>query len=166
MVGYRVAEGSAMLRGATLPGRVRLAMVTRAGEVLVPEQAGDLQAGDYAYLLAPRGQAPRLDWLFAAGSDARAAEQELFGSFTFAGNVPLGDIAQFYGLKIPARYSGRTASELFDERFDGQPQVGDRHPLGRAVLVVRSLADERVAQVGLRLPGMGERLMSDPRAPG
>ena len=35
MVGYRVAPGSAVLRGASLPGRVRLAMVVRDGQVLL-----------------------------------------------------------------------------------------------------------------------------------
>jgi potassium/hydrogen antiporter len=165
MVGYRIAPDSAVLRGATLPGRVRLAMVAREGEVLLPDEAGAFKPGDYAYFIAPGGQAPRLDWLFAEGSDAHLAEQETFGSFSFAGDVPLGELAQFYGLKVPPRFAGRTAAELFDERFDGQPQVGDRLTLGRAVLVVRSLADDRVAQVGMRLPGMGERLMSDPTAP-
>ena len=48
-------------------------------------------ANDYAYFLAPTGQAPRLDWLFAEGSDARVAEQDLFGSFTLPGDVPLGE---------------------------------------------------------------------------
>ena len=37
MVGYRVAPGSAVLRGAPLPGRVRLAMVVRDGQVLLPD---------------------------------------------------------------------------------------------------------------------------------
>jgi hypothetical protein len=32
--------------------------------------------------------------------------------------------------------------------------------LGRAILVVRSLRDDRVAQVGLRFAGVGERLLS------
>jgi NhaP-type Na+/H+ and K+/H+ antiporter len=39
-------------------------------------------------------------------------------------------------------------------------QVGDRLMLGRAILVVRSLRDDRVAQVGLRFAGVGERLLS------
>jgi hypothetical protein len=32
--------------------------------------------------------------------------------------------------------------------------------LGRAILVVRSLRDDRVAQVGLKFSGVGERLFS------
>lgn len=159
MVGYRVAAGSASLRGAALPGRVRLAMVVREGQVLLPEEVGDLAANDYAYFLAPGGQAPRLDWLFAEGGDARAAEQDTFGMFTLPGDAPLGELASFYGLQIPPRHAGRTAADLFDERFDEQAQVGDRLTLGRAILVVRSLREDRVAQVGLKFSTVGERLL-------
>ncbi len=159
LLGYRITPGSAVLRGAPLPGRVRLAMVAREGQVLLPEQAGTLAAHDYAYFLVPSGQAPRLDWLFAEGRDARAAEQDTFGSFTLPGDVPLGELASFYGLDLPPRFAAATAAQLFDERFDEQAQVGDQLTLGRAVLVVRSLRDDRVSQVGLKFSGVGERLL-------
>ncbi len=159
MVGYRIAAGCAALRGAALPGRVRLAMVVREGRVLLPDEAGALAADDDSYFLAPSGQAPRLDWLFAEGSDARSAEQDTFGSFTLPGDVPLGELAKFYGLTIPARFAASTAAHLFDERFDEQAQIGDKLALGNAVLVVRSLKDDKVAQVGLKFAGVGERLI-------
>ena len=165
MIGYRVAPGSAVLRGARLPGRVRLAMLVREGRILLPDaaEAHALAANDYAYFVAPGGQAPRLDWLFAEGSDAHEAEQETFGVFTLPGDVPLGELAAFYGLAIPARFAAATAAQLFDERFDEQPQVGDRLALGKAIiLVVRSLKEERVAQVGLKFAGVGERLLRGP----
>lgn len=161
LVGYRVAPGSAILRGAVLPGRVRLAMVVREGRILLPDAdaARALAANDYAYYLAPSGIAARLDWLFAEGSDAREAERDTFGVFTLPGDVPLGELAAFYGLAIPARFAARTAAQLFDERFDEQAQVGDRLALGKAILVVRQLKEERVAQVGLKFAGVGERLL-------
>jgi len=80
--------------------------------------------------------------------------------FTLPGDVPLGPLAAFYGLVIPTRFADATAAQLFDQRFDEQVQVGDRLMLGRAILVVRSLRDDRVAQVGLKFSGMGERLLS------
>jgi cell volume regulation protein A len=74
--------------------------------------------------------------------------------------VPLGELAAFYGLVIPARFAATTAAQLFDERYDEQPQVGDHLALGnKAILVVRSLHDDRVAQVGLKFAGVGERLI-------
>jgi cell volume regulation protein A len=160
LVGYRVAAGSAALHGAPLPGRVRLAMLVRDGQVLLPEHAGTFAANDYAYFLSPAGQAHRLDWLFAEGRAARAAEQEAFGLFALPGDVPLGELAQFYGLKLPARFAAITATDLFDQRFDGNPQVGDRLALGSALLVVRELREDRVERVGLKFTGLGERLIS------
>jgi len=159
MVGYRVAPGSAVLHGAPLPAGVRLAMVVREGGILLTEEAATLAANDYAYFLAPSDQARRLDWLFAEGRAARDAEQDMFGLFDLPGDVPLGELARFYGLQIPTRYAARTAAQLFDERFDEAPQVGDRLALGRAVLVVRSLREEQVAQVGLKFSSVGERLL-------
>ncbi|GAA5002809.1 potassium/proton antiporter [Lysobacter lycopersici] len=160
LVGYRIAAGSAALHGAPLPGRVRLAMLVREGKVLLPEHAGAFAANDYAYFLSPAGQAHRLDWLFAEGRAARAAEQETFGLFLLPGDVPLGELAQFYGLKLPPRFAAITAADLFEQRFDGNPQVGDRLALGRALLVVRALRDDRVERVGLKFTGLGERLIT------
>jgi cell volume regulation protein A len=160
LVGYRVAAGSAVLHGAPLPGRVRLALLVREGKVLLPEHAGALAANDYAYFLSPAGQAHRLDWLFAEGRAARAAEQETFGLFALPGDVPLGEVAQFYGLKLPPRFAAITAADLFDQRFDGNPQVGDRLALGHAMLVVRALREDRVERVGLKFTGLGERLIT------
>jgi cell volume regulation protein A len=159
LVGYRVAPGSAILSGAALPGKVRPAMVVREGRILLPQEAGALAENDYAYFLTPTGQARRLDWLFAGAGEAREAEQDMFGLFNLPGDVPLGELAAFYGLKIPARYAAKTAAELFDERFDEAPQVGDRLALGPALLVVRSLREDRVAQVGLKFSSVGERLL-------
>jgi cell volume regulation protein A len=62
-------------------------------------------------------------------------------------------------MTIPVRFATTAAADLFDQRFDEQAQVGDRLALGRAILVVRSLRDDRVAQVGLRFAGVGERLL-------
>ena len=163
LVGYRVAAGSAALHGAALPGHVRLAMLVREGQVLLPGQAGDFVANDYVYFVSPSGQAHRLDWLFAEGRAARNAEQEAFGQFALPGDVPLGELAQFYGLKLPARYATYNAADLFDQRFDGAPQVGDRLSLGRATLVVRAVRDDRVERVGLKFSGLGERLITGDR---
>lgn len=165
MVGYRVAEDSAILRGGRLPAWVRPAMVVREGRILMPAEAGALQPRDYAYFLAPPGRVMRLDWLFAEPQEAREAEREVFGAFSLPGDVPLGELAAFYGLSIPTRYAARSAAELFAERFDGQPQIGDSLTLGQAVLVVRELDDERVSRVGLKFGGVGARLFGERSAP-
>ena len=160
MVGYRITPGSAVLRGHALPDSVRLAMVVREGKILLPDTVGALAAQDYAYFLAPTGQARRLDWLFAEGRDASDAERDMFGLFHLPGDVPLGELAKFYGLRIPEHYLARTAADLFDERFDEAPQVGDRLALGRALMVVRELKNDQVARVGLKFTSVGEQLLT------
>jgi potassium/hydrogen antiporter len=158
LVGYPVASDCALLKGAALPNSARLNLVVRQGAVLTPEDAGDIQAGDHVYFLAPPGRVHRLDWLFAPAEDARAVEREMFGEFVLDGDVPLGSIADFYQLKIPSALKERSAAELFAERFDDRAQVGDRTRLGRAVLVVRDLDEDVVTRVGLKFEDMGERL--------
>src|SRR3546814_7461779 len=82
----------------------------------------------------------------------------MVGTFALAGDVPLGEIAEFYCLPIPARHHASTAAQLFDTRFDGNPQIGDRLTLGEAMLIVRKLHEERVSQVGLKFVGVGSRV--------
>lgn len=170
MVGYRVAPDCALLSGrGRLPAWARPVLVVRSGEVLAPDEAGELRVEDYAYYLAPPGRVIRLDWLFAEGAEAKEAERELFGEFTLPGNVPLGPLADFYGLQLSPRLQGRSAAELFAERYDEQPQVGDSLDVGNARLVVRDLQEEQVIRVGLkfasgvkafqRSPGRMRRLM-------
>jgi len=161
MVGYRVEADSAVLRGGRLPGWARPTLVVRGGGVVTPEQAGGLQAQDYAYFLAPPGNVYRLDWLFAEPQAALEVERAVFGEFRLAGDVPLGALAEFYDLVVPPKHVERTAAELFAERYDGEPQIGDRLRLGQATLVVRDLVDERVATVGLKFEGMGEALFGE-----
>lgn len=162
MVGYRVAADSAVLRGAQVPRWARPTMVVRGGKVLQPGECEGLAPDDYAYYLAPPGNVYRMDWMFAEPMEAREAERELFGSFTLEGDVPLGELAAFYGLDVPERYADRTAADLFEKRFDDQPQIGDRLPLGEATMVVRELEDERVSKVGLKFGGLGDRLLAKP----
>jgi cell volume regulation protein A len=170
MVGYRVAPDCAILRGGRLPGWARPTLVVRSLRVNSPEEAGPLQPEDYAYYLAPPGNVYRLDWLFAEPKEAREVEREMFGEFVLPGDVPLGALAEFYDLSIPPRHVDRTADQIFTERFDGEPQIGDRLRFGTATLVVRDLIDERVARVGLKFETVSARLfggasLTTPRAP-
>jgi len=163
MVGYRVAPDCALLSGrGRLPAWARPVLVVRAGQVLAPDEAAALRVEDYAYYLAPPGRVIRLDWLFAEGAEAKEAERELFGEFTLPGNVPLGPLADFYGLQLSHRLHSRSAAELFSERFDEQPQIGDSLDVGNARLVVRELDEDQVCRVGLKFKPTGNALQRSP----
>jgi cell volume regulation protein A len=150
IVGYHVGPTSAVLsKNAELPGWARPAMVVRDEQILLPNEAGPPRPGDTAYFLAPPGEVYRLDWLFAEGHEAREAEHEAFGAFSLPGDVPLGELAGFYGLPIPPRYAAHTASEMFATRFEGEVHIGDRIGLGGATLVVRRVREGQAAEIGI-----------------
>jgi cell volume regulation protein A len=154
LVGYPVAPQAAILGNAALPGWAKLAMVVRGGEILMADASGAFSPGDYVYLLAPPGRVYRLDWLFAPPDEAREAERELFGEFSFAAKVRLGDIAAFYALPIRARDANLTLGEHFARHYEHTAEVGDRVRLGPVTLIARELDEDRVAKVGLKIQGV------------
>ncbi|MBA8887386.1 cell volume regulation protein A [Dokdonella fugitiva] len=162
MVGYAVAPGAAILTGAPLPGWAQLAMIVRGGAILMPDASGPLAGGDYAYLLAPPGRVYRLDWLFAPPEEAREAEREMFGEFSFDADVRLADVAEFYALPIRAKDAPLTLAEHFTRRYEHTIEIGDRVRLGPVSLIARELDDDGVRKVGLKLERLGNVLVRRP----
>ena len=154
LVGYPVAPEAAILGEVALPGWAQLAMVVRGGEILMADAAGPFAAGDYVYLLAPPGRVYRLDWLFAPPDEAREAERELFGEFSFAASVRLGDVAAFYALPVRKKDTGLTLGEHFARHYEHTVEVGDRVRLGPVTIIARELDEDRVSKVGLKIEGV------------
>lgn len=154
LVGYSVAPDASVLGGAAVPAWAQLTMIVRGGAILMPEPGTTLTVGDYAYLLAPPGRVYRLDWLFAPPDEAREAEREMFGEFSFDANVRLADVAGFYALPIRAKDAPLTLAEHFARTFEHTVKIGDRVRLGPITLVARELSDDGVTRVGLKLQGI------------
>lgn len=152
LVGYPIDEDSAVLQPGALPPWARLALVVRNNAILMPADARPLSPGDHAYFLAPPHRARRLDSLFAAPT-AEEAEHEVAGEFTFNGVTQLEVVARLYGLAIPPEQATATVAELFAERFDGKPDLGDHVEIGGVRLVARDIADDRVTKAGLQIEG-------------
>lgn len=163
LVGYAVAPDASVLGGATIPGWAQLTMIVRGGDIRMPESGVTLAVGDYAYLLAPPGRVYRLDWLFAPPDEAREAEREMFGEFSFDASVRLADIAGFYTLPIRAKDAPLTLAEHFSRKFEHTVGVGDRVRLGPVTLIARELSDDGVARVGLKLQSFGGALVGRTR---
>jgi cell volume regulation protein A len=149
MVGYPVLPDSRALNVAAMPYWSRIAMVIRNKEILEPSAAGKLKSGDYAYLLAPALRVSRLDGLFAplavaSGVDDSDAEFEIHGS------TPLETLAAMYDLVLMNVDGKQTIAQLFAERFDQAPDIGDAIPLGNVILTVRKLDGDEVLEAGLR----------------
>ncbi|MFK8251599.1 potassium/proton antiporter [Ancylobacter terrae] len=147
LVAYPVMAGSPVLGHGTLPGWAQMLLVVREGAILSAEQAGQPRPGDYAYVLAPPERVGRLDRLFVPGENA--PDVELAAAFPFKGDIRIGVIADLYGLTIAAHERDMTIAEVFAERFDDRPAVGNRVHLGPVALVARAVEDERVGLAGL-----------------
>ena len=162
LIGYPIAAGASILAGAALPDWAPLTLIVRGGAIVMPDTNDALAAGDHAYLLAPPGRAHLLDWLFAPPDEARQAEREIFGEFSFDAGVRLGDVAGFYELTIRTSDAPLTLGEHFAHRFEHTIEVGDRVRLGPITLVARELHEGRVAKVGLKLERTGRARAKSP----
>ena len=146
LVGYPVAPEAAILGEAPLPGWAKLAMVVRGGEILMADASGGLRPGDYVYLLAPPGRVYRLDWLFAPPDEAREAERELFGEFSFAARSGWATSRRSTPCRSRKRDAGLTLGEHFARQYEHTVEVGDRVRLGPVTLIARELDEDRVVQ--------------------
>ncbi len=149
MVGYPVLPDSRALNVAAMPYWSRAALVIRDKEILEPAAAGKLRSGDYAYFLAPALRVARLDGLFAPLAEAAGA-QGSDAEFEIHGGTQLAALAAMYDLQLTGLDAGQTIAQLFAERFDQTPEIGDRLPLGACILTVRKLDRDEVGEAGLR----------------
>jgi len=159
MVGYPVLADSAIMNGAHVPSWARPTFVVRAQHIVMPHEAGGLEAGDYAYYLAPPNRVARLDQLFAAHAELLISNEPFFGEFSFNGAVKLRDVGAFYGLPIEDETADMTIAELFAQRFDETPEIGDHVPIGEAVLIVQDVDEDQVTNAGLQLDALSGAAM-------
>lgn len=149
MVGYPVLPDSRALNVAAMPYWSRVAMVIRNREILEPSAAGKLKSGDYAYLLAPALRVPRLDGLFAPLAQATAVD-DCDCEFEIHGTTPLAMLSAMYDIGLAGMDGNQTIAQLFAERFDNAPDLGDALPLANVILTVRKLDGDEVLEAGLR----------------
>ena len=79
------------------------------------------------------------------------AEVVTFGAFHFAGHVPVGNIAEFYGLPISHAEKATPVGDFLAGRLPAKPTVGDAIGIGMIGLVVHDVDGERITAVGLEL---------------
>jgi potassium/hydrogen antiporter len=79
------------------------------------------------------------------------AEVVTFGVFQFAGHVPVGEIAEFYGLPIAQSEKATPVGDFIAGRLSAKPTVGDGIGIGMIGLVVHRVDGERITAVGLEL---------------
>ena len=149
MVGYPVLPDSRALNVSAMPYWSRTALVVRNKEILEPAAAGKLRSGDYAYFLAPALRVARLDNLFAPLAQASGVGDS-DAEFEIHGSAAMSALAQMYDLQLTGVDGAQTVAQLFAERFDQAPEIGDQLPLGNVILTVRKLDGDEVLEAGLR----------------
>lgn len=74
-----------------------------------------------------------------------------FGAFQFAGHVPVGKIADFYGLPVPQAEKTTPVGNFVADRLPANPSVGDSIGIGMIGLVVHDVSGDRITRIGLEL---------------
>ncbi len=148
IVGYPILPDSRVLSIAAMPRWARTALVVRGREILEPSSAGKLKAGDYAYFLAPALRVPRLDSLFAPVAE-RTGDIGTEWEFAVHGSAPLAELNTLYDLNLPSDLMHLTVAQLFAERFETAPNVGDSLPLGHCVVTVTAIEEDDVSEASL-----------------
>jgi cell volume regulation protein A len=151
-IALRGARRLLQVEGTSLVG------VVRDGRLLRPRDLDRLEPGDSVLVIAPPEQAAVLDQLFAE-RPGPASDLSLFGEFTFAGEQPVGRIAEFYDLAVPAEERAAALADFVQARLGRKPLRGDRIRLADIELIVQAVRGERITEVGIELePGGRPRL--------
>ncbi len=156
MVSYRLARTSALIgkRPKQLPleDSSRIVSLTRAGKLIPYRDWGVLKGGDYLSLIVSKAELPELDKLFQQTRGNQGVEQQrYFGEFIISPEALLSELAEAYGLDVPASATDFTLA-AFVSSVVHKPVVGDRLRIGEMELVVRKMEADRIVELGLRLP--------------
>jgi potassium/hydrogen antiporter len=151
LVGYAVTARSLYFRQRIVPSWAKLALVVRQQRVLSPNETDEIHEDDYVYFLAPPEKAQALDRFFVDMPRPVVPDTRLLGDFYVSADTTLGALGEIYGLAISDHDLSKTLAALFDERFHGAVQIGDRLPIGTIALIADGVVDGRVITVGLDL---------------
>jgi cell volume regulation protein A len=151
LVGYSVAANSPYLRRRLIPSWAKPTLFVREERILTPEEAADVKAGDYVYLLAPPEKAQALDRFFVDLPPPRAPDPRLLGDFFVPGTATLGALADIYGLHIAADHMDITLADQFAEELKRPARQGDIIHIGLIALLAHAVKEGKVTTVGLQL---------------
>jgi len=125
--------------------------VLRGSTVEASYGVARLQAGDRVYVIASTADIDGINRQFIAPHHPdRLEEHKFFGDLVLDADAGLGDIAQFYGVEIPAGAEAVSLGDYLQRIFRKRPVVGDRLKVGRVEFVVRETQGGRITRVGLK----------------
>jgi cell volume regulation protein A len=134
-----------------IPSWAKPTLFIREERILTPEEATEVKAGDYVYLLAPPEKAQALDRFFVDMPPPRAPDPRLLGDFFVPGTATLGALADIYGLQIAADHMDFTLADQFAEELKRPARPGDIIHIGPIALLAHTVSKGKVETVGLQL---------------
>ena len=151
LVGYAVAANSPYLKRQLIPSWAKPALLVRDERILMPDEAKDVQEGDYVYLLAPPEKARALDHFFVNLPPLPRPDPRLLGDFFVPGSATLGALAEIYGLQVAADHAEVTLADQFNEDLKRPAKQGDIIHVGPIALLAHKVDGGKVTTVGLQL---------------
>jgi len=148
------------IRELVLPEGAVIALIARGKEIIPPRGSTRLLAGDHVFVLLRAGIRGMVDRILRQGPRDVAVPE---ADFPLRGATRVGDVEEFYGIRMDAPATS-TLDELLFERIGEGVGPGDVLEIGPVVLVVREVVDGRVETVGLTIregldgagsPGLG-----------
>ncbi|MEW5929819.1 MAG: potassium/proton antiporter [Gemmatimonadota bacterium] len=137
-----------LVRDLALPDEAVIAMITRGQRVIPPRGSTRIEPGDHVFFVLGRGTEARVQRLFDdVGGPAAAAPPPL--EFPLRGDTRLGELEEFYGVRVAAEDEEMTLDELMRGRLAGRLQEGRGVDLGEVKLRVLALREGRVERVGV-----------------
>ena len=97
-------------------------------------------------------KAQALDRFFVDMPAPARPDPHLLGDFFVTGDHTLGELAEFYGLKVSPQETATTLADYFASELKHPPKQGEVLQLGPIALVAYTVVDGQVTSVGLRLP--------------
>jgi len=138
------------IRLLRFPSGALISALFRDHVMLHPKGSTRLQLGDVICVIGRSEDLPALNRLFN-GEAKLKQERAFFGTFTFAGDARMQDIADVYGLTLSQTEKTMTLADFISVRVGGHPVVGDDVDWHGIHWVVSEMEGNVVTKVGLRL---------------
>jgi cell volume regulation protein A len=156
LVAYRLAADSPLIAERRVPRWVRPALVVREGKSIRSMRVERLRAGDVIYVFVRPHRIALLDRLVASPRAPDKTDREFFGDFAVDLDVPVADLADFYGGDVHPEKRALSVRHFLEREFGDSVEVGDRIGLGAIELIVREVdAQQRVTEAGLAVARKG-----------
>ncbi|HEX6939924.1 MAG TPA: potassium/proton antiporter [Longimicrobiales bacterium] len=153
IVAYAVSPSSRAagrsIRELALPDGAVVAMVVRGQRIIPPRGSTRVQPDDHVFLVLGPEVRPLVDQVFAR-EDAGVAGLPLRTEFPLRGDTTVGDLEEFYGIRIDAE-GALTLDDVLRRRLGHDPAPGAAVTVGEVTLTARQIVNGRIEQVGLTI---------------